>query len=625
MMNFLKKSIKTKLTVASLAIALVPMIVIGVIAYGFSKNALNHQITQDFDAIAAGKEEAVLQYLLGAKRALAVYGHEPTLIRNLEILNSRSLEFAQAGKSIQDYIDERLKVNPLIQEFLVMDKQGRVVASTEEKELGLDKSQDPYFLGARDKDFFIKDVYQSKTSGKIGFVASEAVKNLGTGEFVGVFAERINLKMLNDILGRRMGLGETGESYLINKDGLMLTESRFEKDAAMNRRTETAIVKSFQANGKDATGIYQDYRKQLVLGSVSGELLKAEYDYLGWAVVAEMDTSEAFAPVNRLGEFVLAVMAVVAVIVVIIAVAISNNIALPIRTLSDAAGEVANGNLGVSFSVKSDDEVGLLAKSFETMVISLRAILTKLQDTVAHMTAASNEILAAAQEQASAAREQSSAVAETTSAAKELSTTSEQVGESIKKVAQVAAHALAGMGKIKDTIDKTNGMLSSLGERSQKIGKITEMIDDVADQTNLLAVNASIEAARAGDQGRGFTVVADEIRKLADSTAKSTKDITALIEMIQHEMSNAIMSMEQSVQSVDEEARLAQQTTEKTKEIAMSTHQQISGSKQIADAMMNIDESMKQIAAGAQQSQASVKQLNELAGELKQLASKFKL
>jgi len=168
-------------------------------------------------------------------------------------------------------------------------------------------------------------------------------------------------------------------------------------------------------------------------------------------------------------------------------------------------------------------------------------------------------------------------------------------------------------------------MVTSLGERSQKIGKITELIDDIADQTNLLAVNASIEAARAGEQGKGFTVVADEIRKLSDSTAKSTKDITDLVELIQHEMTNSIMAMESSVKSVDEEAKLAQQTAERSKEIAMSANQQISGSKQISDAMLNIDEAMKQVAAGAQQSQAAVKQLTDLAKSLGALVGKFKV
>ena len=350
-------------------------------------------------------------------------------------------------------------------------------------------------------------------------------------------------------------------------------------------------------------------------------------DALGDSSVESTDQmmKEQAARAYGIGITISIVGVVVFLVGVFLTFIIVRSIIFPLRALVAAAGIVANADLTQEITVRSDDVIGDLAEGFRSMVKGLRGTLIKVQEATSQITSSSTEILAASQEQAAAAREQSSAVAETTSAAKELSTTSESVGDSIKKVAQVAAHAMAGMAKIKESIDKTNGMLNSLGEKSQKIGKITDMIDDVADQTNLLAVNASIEAARAGEQGRGFTVVADEIRKLADSTAKSTKDITSLIELIQHEMSNAIMSMEQSIQSVDEEARLAQQTTEKTKEIAMSTHQQISGAKQIAEAMMNIDETMKQVAAGAQQSQAAVKQLTAMAGELNHLASKFKL
>jgi len=300
-----------------------------------------------------------------------------------------------------------------------------------------------------------------------------------------------------------------------------------------------------------------------------------------------------------------------------------------IEDLRKEGHEIATGYIAYAHSLESKSAVTVVAILIIVVVLGVllsviivRTIINTintLSNAVNQITSSSSEILAAAQQQASGAREQSSAVAETTSAAKELSLTSEQVGDSIKRVSVAATHALAGMAKIKDAIGKTSAMITSLGEKSQQIGKITELIDDVADQTNLLAVNASIEAARAGEQGRGFTVVADEIRKLADSSAKSTKDITALIEIIQHEMSNSVMAMETSVTSIDEEARLASETADSAKEIAMSTTQQISGSKQIADAMGNIDEAMKQIAAGAAQSQAAVKQLTGLAEELKNI------
>ena len=297
----------------------------------------------------------------------------------------------------------------------------------------------------------------------------------------------------------------------------------------------------------------------------------------------------------------------------------------PLSSLAAVADLIAHANLTQEVKIRSNDEIGKLATSFNNMTAGLKNIIKKVQEATSQITVATREILAASQEQASTAHDQSSAVEKTTSAAKELSSTSAQVGENIRKVAQVAAHAQEGMSKIKEAISKTHGMLTALGQKSKEIGKITEVIGDVADKTNLLAINASIEAALAGEQGRGFTVVASEIRKLADSTAQSTQDITALIGLIQHEISEAIQSMEQSVLGVDEETHLARQTTEKTKEIEMSANLQVSGFKQIADAMMGIDEAMKQIAAGAQQSQVSGKRLSELAIELKELASKFQL
>ena len=331
-------------------------------------------------------------------------------------------------------------------------------------------------------------------------------------------------------------------------------------------------------------------------------------------------------------EYIQTVITTIALLIVLIIFSIAmtmiltRSITVPLDELMVASEAIAKGNMTVKLpETRTADEIGKLADTFAHMVVSLKTMILKTKDATNQMASASSEIVSASQQQAASAKEQSAAVAETTSAAKELQKTSESVGESIKRVSQVATLAMTGMSKIKESMSKSSELITSLGEKSEKIGKIINLIDDVADQTNLLAVNASIEAARAGEQGRGFTVVADEIRKLADSTAKSTKDIASLIELIQHEMSNAIMSMEQSVKTIEEEAKLAQESADRSKEIAMSANQQIGGSKQISDAMANIDEAMKQIAAGTQQTQAAVAQINHMAKELDEIVAKFKV
>lgn len=300
-------------------------------------------------------------------------------------------------------------------------------------------------------------------------------------------------------------------------------------------------------------------------------------------------------------------------------------LSVPFQRWMQTLDAVHAGTLSVTWPVARYREFDLLGQHCRSLIERLAEMIREADRTARKVASIQDEIETTCEQQVTGAHEQSQAVSETSSAAAELSRSSEQIGANIHNISEMADHVLAGMEKIKVATDQTNRILTSLNEKSKQIGHITELIDDVADQTNLLAVNASIEAARAGEQGRGFTVVADQIGKLADSTGKSTKDITALVEIIQHEMSNAIIAMEQSLVGVEEEIQLTKDSASKSREIAMNANQQISGSRQIADAIASIDQTMKQIVTDAQQAAAQAGSLSGVSEELRACMQRYQV
>jgi len=348
---------------------------------------------------------------------------------------------------------------------------------------------------------------------------------------------------------------------------------------------------------------------------------------------------------------------VVLVMGILIAVGIGYTIArVTNRALTELVGNaetIANGDLTVTVTQRSEDEVGHVAAAFQLMVQNLQEMIKQMTEVSAAVASASSEISSSTEEMAAGAQEQTSQAGEVASAVEEMTKTIIENSKNASSTAETAKRAkgaaeeggkivdetVVGMRRIADVVNKSAATVKALGKSSDQIGEIIGVIDDIADQTNLLALNAAIEAARAGEQGRGFAVVADEVRKLAERTTQATKEIAGMIKTIQTDTTGAVNSMEEGTKEVDNGIRLAdragsslkeivgmiQNLTDMVSQIAAASEEQSSASEQISKNVEAISTVTGQSASGTQQIAKAAEDLNRLTENLQQLVNKFKL
>ncbi|MGH8751457.1 MAG: methyl-accepting chemotaxis protein [Burkholderiales bacterium] len=322
-----------------------------------------------------------------------------------------------------------------------------------------------------------------------------------------------------------------------------------------------------------------------------------------------------------------------------------------LRLLNDM-GDLASGDLTVHAQV-SADITGAIADSINFTVEELRTVVTGINKTTGQVTSATEQARAISAQLLQAAEKQSKEIKDTTHSVLQMAQSMNEVSVNANQSAKVAQQSLnaaekgtaavqnsiSGMNEIREQIQETSKRIKRLGESSQEIGEIVELISDITEQTNVLALNASIQAAAAGEAGRGFTVVAEEVQRLAERSAEATKQIGAIVKTIQTDTQDAVAAMEKSTQGVVEGAKLSDAAGQALSEIgevsrnlaqlsatiSAATQAQAASANNVAKNMQDILSITNQTTQGTKQTAVSIGQLAQLAAELKSSVSGFKI
>ena len=421
-----------------------------------------------------------------------------------------------------------------------------------------------------------------------------------------------------------------------------------------------------------ARGAYQEAQRHVIATIKSGQKVEAGQELIGPMRKAQ---SAFFSTIDKMlahqdremvrvgeesthlinqGRLVVVTLLVTAIILsVLLALMIVRSITAPIAELIAANDRLADNDLTVSIPRSGNDELGHLAESTRKVVGNLREMLGRVSESSSSIASASQQLRATAEQIATGAEELASQTGSVATASEEMAATSgdiaqnciraaeasRQSSESAGQGGQVVQETIAGMVRIANRVKESAETVESLGARSEQIGDIIATIQDIADQTNLLALNAAIEAARAGEQGRGFAVVADEVRALAERTTKATKEIGNMIKAIQDETKAAVSAMEEGVTEVEKGTQSSQQSGEalqmivqqigevtmQINQIATAAEEQTATTSEITMNVQQVTDVVQQTSRGANETAEAASQLARNALSLDTLVRQFRL
>ncbi|KEF37305.1 methyl-accepting chemotaxis protein [Schinkia azotoformans MEV2011] len=617
MKRFSSNSIRTKFIASFLLVSLIPLLIISLLVSNLNSKITISKEKESMHGLVLSKAQAMDEWFRTQMAELQLIAETET-IKSMD--NERIFPFISI-------VNERSEV---FETNFIVNSKGTVISHTTPKNIGSDYSDRSYVQAALTKgESSYSEVLISKATGNRIVVVATPIKDNG-GKVIGVLAGSANFEALVDTF-LKDGIDKASGITLVDAEKRLQVAPNKEDiystidEASISSTLKAALRKSLVESG-------------ISLFELSNEnflIAYAPIQTVGYGLSISMPEKLALEESNAIEKLTYLIIVISSILIIALAYSIITKLIKPILAVSEGMKTVANGDLtSQPLEVKSNDEIGNLAASFNEMVVNMKEVIKTVANTAAQVSASSDELMASAehtnvateqvtasvQEVAGSAEKQTYEVEHNARALGEVSNGVNRIVDSSKKVFELANHTttLAEIGgqSVQDTVNQMNSihssvnesntMIKSLYERSREVSSILDVITGIAEQTNLLSLNAAIEAARAGEHGRGFAVVADEVRKLAEQSQQSAKEILAIVEGIQKDTESSVQIMARVTDDVQVGVKVSNEAIEKFNGILQST-------KEITPQMEEVSAIAEQMSAAVQQVSATINDLSVIA------------
>ena len=658
-------SLARRLTLWFGLLVLTPMLLSILIINRLSVEAIEEETLQKLTMIAKDKANSLELYAFERTRGAGVLGRikrlaDATLVlQNKQSTATERMEAENRVRQLVNYFAPSLGFT----EAIVTSPQGEVLLQTDRTlDLGSNILTGPQrdtplaTLVKRAKTLLEPDLSDfARYPGSdlpMGFAAAPIIQE--DGHKAGLLILQINTQEVYEIVSDYAGLGRTGQIAI----GAM-SDGEIKVAAPLRGQADSLFNLSVKPGAYYGIGLQNAMSGNQGAGEVISIFKKpvmASWIYIPsyrWGLSVQQDIGEAMAMVSEQRWTMLGILAAILLPTLLIALAVARSISRPIQTAVAAAERVASGDLSATLSAEGSDEISKLINALGQMVNYLNSLIGQVQRSTIDLVSTANSLSAMTKTQSEEVSNLGSTTTEIAAATKEISATSEELLSTMSGITEVADHTteLANSGQsslgdmegaMRTLADATHSISSRLGlinEKANTISSVTTTITKIADQTNLLSLNASIEAEKAGEYGLGFAVLAREIRRLADQTAVATLDIEQMVKEMQDSVTGGVMEMdkfsEQVSRSVSDTHDISLRFGEIIQQVQAllpqfdAVHEgmrsQSAGAKQIRDSMVSLTDSVRVSAQALDETTSATQRLEGAIDELRSEISSFRL